>query len=153
MDVRLVTWTPSPELLAAAAARLCYRDVSAVDLMRDLSAGDVDHLLNVILSSGHLSVVEHISFTFAIDGVSRVLTHQLVRHRVGVAYSQQSQRYASVDAADCVVPRSIRTNEQFAPEADAAMQAAWTCTDGWCRLACPTRMPAMCCRKPWRPGW
>ena len=123
MDVRLVTWTPSPELLAAAAARLCYQDISAVDLMRDLSAQEIDHLLNVILSSGHLSVVEHITFTFAIDGVSRVLTHQLVRHRVGVAFSQQSQRYASLAAADCVVPRSIRTNNQLATDVETAMQA------------------------------
>jgi flavin-dependent thymidylate synthase len=92
MDVRLVTWTPSPELLAAAAARPCYRDISAVDLLRELSAEEVDHLLDVILTSGHLSVVEHITFTFAIDGVSRVLTHQLVRHRVGVAYSQPSSK-------------------------------------------------------------
>lgn len=123
MDVRLVTWTPSPELLAAAAARLCYRNISAVDLMRELSAQEVDHLLDVVLSSGHLSVVEHITFTFAIDDVSRVLTHQLVRHRAGVAYSQQSQRYASVDAADCVIPRSIGTNEQLAAEVETAMQA------------------------------
>lgn len=124
MDVRLITWTPSPELLAAAAARLCYQDVSAVDLLKNFSPEEVDHLLDVILSSGHLSVVEHISFTFAIDGVSRVLTHQLVRHRVGVAFSQQSQRYATVREAECVVPHSIRADDELAVKVNVAMQAA-----------------------------
>ncbi len=63
-------------------------------------------------------------FTFSIDGVSRVLTHQLVRHRVGVAYSQQSQRYAGVEEADCVVPRSIRSDEQLAVEVNIVIQTA-----------------------------
>lgn len=124
MNVELITWTPNPELLAAAAARLCYEDISAVNILHDLSADDVEHLLDIILSSGHLSVLEHITFTFAIDGVSRVLTHQLVRHRVGVAFSQQSQRYAQVTGASCIMPRSIQTNPRYAAEAMAMMDAA-----------------------------
>lgn len=124
MHVELVSWTPKPELLAAAAARLCYRDVSAVELLRNLSQPEIDHLLDVILSSGHLSVVEHINFTFAVDGVSRVLTHQLVRHRVGIAFSQQSQRYASVDDAEIVVPRSVGATPELAAEFLAVARAA-----------------------------
>lgn len=127
MNVELLSWTPSPELLVAAAARLCYRDVSAVNLMQDLTAEDVDHLLDVVLSSGHLSVVEHVSFCFAVDGVSRVLTHQLVRHRVGVAFSQQSQRFVNVRDAGYIVPRSVsmraELDERFRAVADAAIAA------------------------------
>lgn len=114
MIVQLLTCTPSPELLAAAAARLCYRDVSAVDLLQSLSSDEVTHLLDVVISSGHFSVIEHITFTFAIDGVSRVLTHQLVRHRVGIAFSQQSQRYATVQNAPYVIPRTIAARDDLA---------------------------------------
>jgi thymidylate synthase (FAD) len=124
MNVELIAWTPNPELLAAAAARLCYEDISATNILHSLSGDDVDHLLDAILSSGHLSVVEHITFTFAIDGVSRVLTHQLVRHRVGVAFSQQSQRYARVTGANCIMPRSIQSDPRHAAEAIAIMEAA-----------------------------
>lgn len=123
MDVRLITWTPSPELLVAAAARLCYRDISATAILHDLSPEEIDHLLDVILSSGHLSVVEHITFTFSIDGVSRVLTHQLVRHRVGVAFSQQSQRYATVRTAGYITPRTIQDTDDLAAQTTAHMEA------------------------------
>jgi len=122
VEVKLISFTPDPELLAAAAARLCYRDVSAAALMQELGESDVERLLDIVISSGHHSVIEHITFTFAIDGVSRVLTHQLVRHRVGIAFSQQSQRYVSVESAPFVTPRAIRRSETFAVEYAQLMQ-------------------------------
>lgn len=124
MNVTLICWTPSPELLAAAAARLCYRDTSAISLMESLTASEVEHLLDVVHSSGHLSIVEHITFSFAIDGVSRVLTHQLVRHRVGVAFSQQSQRYATVRDAGHITPASISANGPLSHEYEEAVTSA-----------------------------
>lgn len=107
MKVQLISYTPNPELLVAGAARLCYRDISAVDIMEDLSPGAIDSLLDKVISSGHHSVLEHVTFTFAIDEVSRVLTHQLVRHRVGIAYSQQSQRYTKLGDTGYVIPETV----------------------------------------------
>jgi len=119
MAVQLLSFTPDPELLMAAAAHLCYRDVSAVELLDVLAPHDVGRLIDIIFESGHLSVAEHVSFTFAIDGVSRVLTHQLVRHRVGIAISQQSQRFTNVAAAGYVTPPTIEKD----PDASAAYAA------------------------------
>ncbi len=124
MLVTLLQFTPEPELLMAAAARLCYRDVSASELVERLERSEVERLLDVVLSSGHLSVAEHIVFTFGIDGVSRVLTHQLVRHRVGTAFSQQSQRYTSVANAEYVTPPAIAAHKELAEEYAALLEAA-----------------------------
>ena len=60
---------------------------------------------------GHESPIEHVSFTFAIEGVSRVLTHQLVRHRLA-SYSQQSQRYVKLDQFEYIIPPAIQNNEK-----------------------------------------
>ena len=82
MNVELLYCTPDPERAIATAARLCYAPVGAKELMETMSDEQVDKVLNTILGSGHFSTLEHASFTFAIDGVSRALTHQLVRHRI-----------------------------------------------------------------------
>jgi thymidylate synthase (FAD) len=107
LKVQLMTYTPAPELIIAAAARLCYRDVSAINLMGSLEQAEIERLLDTVISSGHNSVLEHVTFMFAIDGISRVTTHQLVRSRVGIAFSQQSQRYTKVGSTDHVIPRTI----------------------------------------------
>ena len=97
MDVVLLNHTPDPERAIAAAARLCYAPVGAAELVEGMSDEAVAKVLKTIITSGHLSALEHASYTFAIDGVSRALTHQLVRHRVA-SYNQQSQRYVRYDA-------------------------------------------------------
>ena len=63
------------------------------------------------MESGHASPVEHVSFTFALGGVSRALTHQLVRHRIA-SYSQQSQRYVDGSDFDYLIPPEIRKNPE-----------------------------------------
>jgi thymidylate synthase (FAD) len=78
------------------AARLCYAPVGAAELMEAMDEAAVRKVLKVIMESGHLSALEHASYTFAIDGVSRAMTHQLVRHRLA-SYNQQSQRYVSYE--------------------------------------------------------
>lgn len=113
MDVKLVEFTAEPEILIAASARLCYTDRSAINLLEELSQNDIDRLLDTIISSGHHSVLEHVNFTFALNGLSRVLTHQLVRHRVGIAFSQQSQRYADVSNAGYVTPPLINKKNEL----------------------------------------
>lgn len=94
MNVTLIEHTPNPEQTVALAARLCYSPVSIGELREKLESADIEKFLDKIMSLGHHSVLEHVSFTFAIEGISRVTTHQLVRHRIA-SFSQQSQRYVS----------------------------------------------------------
>ena len=106
MRVALLSFTPEPELTIAAAARLSTSKVSAGELRKRLSSEQVNGLLDQLVSSGHLSTFEHASFTFAIDGISRVTSHQLVRHRLA-SYTQQSQRYVSFKEINYVTPATI----------------------------------------------
>ena len=93
MRVQLVSHTPNPEQTMAAAARLCY-SAADIDQLLAKDRAEQEGLLKKILGLGHLSVLEHASFTFGIEGISRACSHQLVRHRIA-SYSQQSQRYVS----------------------------------------------------------
>ena len=107
LRVALLQYTPSPERAVASAGRLCYAPVSAAELKENMSDGDVGRLIARLLQSGHLSTLEHASFSFAVDGISRACSHQLVRHRMA-SYSQQSQRYVHFGSnEDFVVPPSI----------------------------------------------
>ena len=115
MQVELLYHTPDPERAVATAARLCYAPVGASELMESLSDERIRKVLTTILESGHLSTLEHASYTFAIDGVSRALTHQLVRHRLA-SFNQQSQRYVRFDdGLQTIKPESIENNPE-APE-------------------------------------
>ena len=123
MDVRLLYHTPEPERAVAAAARLCYAPVGAAELMEAMSEEAVRRVLKTVITSGHLSALEHASYTFAVDGVSRAMTHQLVRHRLA-SYNQQSQRYVTyADAPTFIVPPSVG-GDPAAAEAFAAATAA-----------------------------
>ncbi|HOB88857.1 MAG TPA: FAD-dependent thymidylate synthase [Bacillota bacterium] len=106
MRVTLLSYTPDPEMTVAIAARRCYSALDSSRLTERLSSEEAKKLINMILEAGHLSPTEHASFTFAIEGVSRSLSHQLVRHRIA-SYSQQSQRYVSEKGFEYVVPPSI----------------------------------------------
>lgn len=107
MSIKLVQHTPEPEKLIAAAARLCYSRSGAEKIMEGLEPSQVSSFLNMLLEMGHESPIEHISFTFTAEGVSRALTHQLVRHRIGCSYSQQSQRYVRLDQFAYIIPPAI----------------------------------------------
>lgn len=109
MRVDLIAWTPEPDRTVAAAARLCYSEIHAAEIMEELAQDKMEALLTNIAVMGHLSTFEHASFTFAIEGVSRALTHQLVRHRIA-SYSQQSQRYVSAEGFEFITPPSIAGN-------------------------------------------
>lgn len=112
MKVALLQHTPDPELTIALAARLCYSSADIEALKEKLSGADVKKFLDKIMSLGHQSVLEHASFTFGVDGISRVTSHQLVRHRVA-SFSQQSQRYVSHKERFAVVtPQSIADNPE-----------------------------------------
>lgn len=123
MQVELLYHTPDPERAVATAARLCYAPVGASELMESLSEERIHKVLSTILASGHLSTLEHASYTFAIDGVSRALTHQLVRHRLA-SFNQQSQRYVKfTDGLEVIRPQSIQDNPEAADLFDRVIEA------------------------------
>jgi thymidylate synthase (FAD) len=124
--VCLLEHTPEPDGLIAAAARICYSNIAAHDLRKRESETLSARLLEDLWRSGHHSPFEHASFTFGVDGLSRVASHQLVRHRVA-SFSQQSQRYVKMDRAEVVTPPSISAHAQarelFGRQAEAALEA------------------------------
>lgn len=124
MQVTLIRYTPEPELTVASAARLCYSPISATQIQEKLNPAQVENLLNQVISSGHHSVLEHATFTFAIDGISRATSHQLVRHRVA-SFSQQSQRYVSYKSADYVIPPTIASDPEHKLRFEEAMAASF----------------------------
>jgi len=112
MNVELLIHTPEPEQVVAAAARLCYSNASIGELM-EKSRRDRQEFLAKIMSLGHHSVLEHVSFTFGVEGISRACSHQLVRHRLA-SYSQQSQRYVSHKTRfSAVTPASIAAKPEL----------------------------------------
>jgi len=113
LSVKLLSHTPDPEGVVALAAKLCYSDANIEDLKEAISKRDQQGFIEKIVKIGHHSVLEHISFTFGIEGVSRALTHQLVRHRIA-SYSQKSQRYVKyTEDFDYIMPLTIRNNEKY----------------------------------------
>ena len=110
MKVKLIRYTADPERTVAMAARLCYSPIGAEELSEKMTDKQVENLIKKIVKMGHASTIEHVSFTFAIEGVSRVLTHQLVRHRIA-SYSQQSQRYVAEHNFEYITPPSIKGNK------------------------------------------
>lgn len=111
MKVTLLAGTPEPEKTVVLAARLCYSDAAIMELEEKIKDLSLEKFLGRILRMGHLSVLEHASFTFGVDGISRVTSHQLVRHRVA-SYSQQSQRYVKFSAPEYVLPETIAADEE-----------------------------------------
>ncbi len=112
MQVELLYHTPDVERAVATAARLCYAPVGASELMETMSDEKVRSVLSTIMKGGHFSTLEHATYTFAVDGVSRALTHQLVRHRIA-SFNQQSQRYVKFDNGfEHVEPETISENEE-----------------------------------------
>ncbi|QSX07509.1 FAD-dependent thymidylate synthase [Alkalibacter rhizosphaerae] len=106
LKVEILAHTPEPEKLISAAAKLCYSPSGIEKLMEGLDEKTVNNFLSKLMDMGHESPIEHVSFTFGIEGVSRSLTHQLVRHRVA-SYSQKSQRYVTENQFEYVVPPQI----------------------------------------------
>ena len=128
MQVELLYHTPDPERAIATAARLCYAPVGASELMETMPPERVRSVLSTIMGSGHFSTLEHASYTFAVDGVSRALTHQLVRHRIA-SFNQQSQRYVKFKGdIPMVKPATVAADpecDRLFDEAAAAVAEAY----------------------------
>jgi thymidylate synthase (FAD) len=113
-QAELLAHTPNALELVYAAFRQCYHDGYVAAMWPKLLSGEIPRakqaeFVGQMMESGHTSPIEHVSFTFALSGVSRALTHQLVRHRLA-SYSQQSQRYVDATHFEYVMPPAIARN-------------------------------------------
>ncbi|MCD8048643.1 MAG: FAD-dependent thymidylate synthase [Clostridia bacterium] len=108
LKVELIAYTPEPEKVVAAAAKLCYSSSGASDIMDGLTEEKTANFLDMLSGMGHDSPTEHASFTFAVEGVSRSLLAQLTRHRIA-SYSVKSQRYVSESMFEYVCPPEIES--------------------------------------------
>ena len=111
LNVKLIAHTPDPERVVAAAAKLCYSASGVETLLDNLTPEKSRSFLKMLSDLGHASPVEHASFTFAIEGVSRALLAQITRHRIA-SYSVQSQRYVRMDDFHFVVPPEVEADPQ-----------------------------------------
>ena len=136
LNCNLLAHTPDPERVVAAAARLCYSKSDAATLMQNMTQNKVESFVRKLESLGHDSPFEHVSFTFGVDGVSRVLTHQNTRHRMA-SYSQQSQRYVTADEFDYIIPPTISNNSEALMEFVTMMDRIQRSYDRLCNLGVP----------------
>lgn len=131
MKVTLISHTPEPEKLAATAAKLCYSSSDIDSLMDGLTDDKIKDYIKMLVSIGHESVMEHVTFTFGIEGISRACSHQLVRHRIA-SYSQKSQRYVNENSFEFITPPAIRE----VPEAEAEyMKMISAITESYSKIA------------------
>lgn len=121
MVVKLLANTPDPEKLVAMAAKLCYSESSIEDLSRSLTRDKIEIFIERLMDLGHESPLEHVSFTFGIEGVSRSLLAQITRHRIA-SFSVQSQRYVAMNELNYTTPPEIAAIPEAAKEFDDAME-------------------------------
>lgn len=121
MKVELLSHTPNADSICAAAGRSCYSERSSAELL-DMS--DPEKTLGKIVGMGHHSVIEHAVFSFSVEGVSRALTHQLVRHRIA-SFSQQSQRYVPLKDPTFVTPHTIKDDPEALRLYEDTMDEIW----------------------------
>ena len=161
-NVMLISYTPDPERTVAAAARLCYSPSTIDQVMEQMDDEKTASFLDMLTQIGHQSPIEHASFTFGIEGVSRSLLAQITRHRIA-SFSVQSQRYVDEAGFDYVIPPEIEGDEQtkelFLKAMELAKQSYETLTahlerryqKEWCPrqpIKRPLRMPDLCCPTP-----
>lgn len=128
LNVELIRYTPVPEEAIALAAKLCYSRSHISDLQEKISLKDQSEFISRLMNMGHESVLEHASFTFGIEGVSRVLLAQLTRHRIA-SFSVQSQRYVSFEKGfGYIIPPAI---EALGPDAAAEFHNQMNQIETW----------------------
>ena len=136
MQVKLLRYTPVPEKTVAMSARLCYSPIGAAQLEEKITDEQAAKLVRKLVEMGHFSTLEHVTFTFAIEGVSRVLTHQLVRHRIA-SYSQQSQRYVKEHDFETILPLSIAARPAEREKFEKLMSEIRTLYTEWAEMGIP----------------
>ncbi|MEG2928967.1 MAG: FAD-dependent thymidylate synthase [Oscillospiraceae bacterium] len=123
MKVKLIAHTPNPEKVVAAAAKLCYSNAEIDTLLDGLTPEKSKEFVEMLSKLGHESPTEHVSFTFAIEGVSRTLLAQITRHRIA-SYSVQSQRYVNLKDFTFVVPPEIENDPETLAAFNKSMELA-----------------------------
>lgn len=123
MKVKILAHTPNPERVIALAGKLCYSPVGIDELNNKISDEEVNKFISKLADMGHMSPFEHVYFTFAIEGISRNCSHQIVRHRVA-SYSQQSQRYVKMNG-EYVTPPIIKGDDKLNYVYDIMMNNAY----------------------------
>ncbi len=123
MKVTLIAHTPDPEKTVAAAAKLCYSPAAIDTVMEGLTPEKTESFLRMLGELGHESPLEHASFTFGLEGVSRAFLAQITRHRIA-SYSVQSQRYVKESHFDYVLPPQIEAVPEAKEEFLRAMENA-----------------------------
>ena len=122
MKIKILAHTPNPERVIALAGKLCYSPVGIDELNDKISDEQVEKFITKLSDMGHMSPFEHASFTFAIEGISRNCSHQIVRHRLA-SFSQQSQKYVKMKG-EYVVPPYIYWHEELLLEFNHALEDA-----------------------------
>ncbi len=131
MKVNLLCHTPEPEKTIAAAARLCYSNSGADELFDGITEEKASDYVAMLERLGHESPLEHVTFTFTIEGVSRALLAQITRHRIA-SFSVQSQRYVNKENHfEFIVPPAVKEDEEALAEYKKIMD---TCAESYAKL-------------------
>ncbi len=130
MKVKLIAHTAMPEKVVAAAAKLCYSDTGAMELLEGMSDEKAENFVHMLNTIGHESPIEHASFSFAIEGVSRSLLAQITRHRLA-SFSVQSQRYVRITDFSYVTPPEIKAEPEALQLYEETMQ---NCVESYRKL-------------------
>lgn len=130
--VKLLRYTPRPEETVALAAKLCYSDADIAELEDGVENSNVEKFIKKLISLNHLSPIEHASFTFAIEGVSRSLLAQITRHRIA-SFSVKSQRYVKAEGGFnyIIPPAIIALGEDAVSEYESQMETIYGFYEGW----------------------
>ncbi len=118
IKIKLLKFTNDPEKICAVATKLCRSSENIDEISGNFTKKKIKELIGRIISCGHHSVLEHSSFTFGVEGVSRVLLAQLTRHRIA-SFSVQSQRCVRFEnGVEYVVPGTIKKNKTLLKKYD-----------------------------------
>lgn len=125
--VSIIAHTLNPEMTVAKAGKLCYSPVGVEEIEKKLTDEEVDRFVNMLARIGHESPLEHSVFTFAVEGISRACSHQIVRHRLS-SFSQQSQRYVNLkDTFIYITPPEIevfdKVNKRYIESMNESFEA------------------------------
>jgi len=139
LHVELLSYTPNPEEVVAMAAKLCYSSADIDTLREGIASKDQSKFISKLVKMGHLSPIEHASFTFGVEGVSRSLLAQITRHRIA-SFSVKSQRYVSERSEDgrtfnYIIPESIKAlGQTYVDKFKQQMAIIQSWYDEWVQL-------------------
>jgi len=139
LHVELLSYTPNPEEVVAMAAKLCYSSADIDTLREGIASKDQSNFILRLVKMGHLSPIEHASFTFGVEGVSRSLLAQITRHRIA-SFSVKSQRYVSERSGggrtfNYIIPESIKAlGQTYVDKFEQQMAIIQGWYDEWVQL-------------------